>query len=182
MSKIWFTSDTHFGHNRDFMFTPRGFTNIEDHDDTLFALWNELIAPDDEVFHLGDVFLNDNEHGLDILSKLNGKIHIILGNHDTKTRAELFKNCANVVEVTIAKEIKIGKHFFWLCHFPTLTAYEDGKPLSEHLICLHGHTHSPNKFMFDDNPYIYNVNPEAHNNKPVTLDDILEDIKQKKGI
>lgn len=180
MSKIWFTSDTHFGHDRDFMFTARGLTNIEDHDELLFSLWNELVAPDDEVYHLGDVFLLNNEHGLDLLSKLNGKIHIIIGNHDTKTRVELFNQCSNVVEVTQVKELKVGKHYFWLCHYPTLTACEDGKPLSEHLICLHGHLHSGNKFLFPNNPYIYNVNPEAQGNRPVALDDILNDIRNKK--
>ncbi len=180
MTKIWFTSDTHFGHDRDFLFTPRGFTNIKDHDNTLVMLWNDLIAPDDEVYHLGDVFLNNNEHGLEILSKLNGKIHIIVGNHDTKTRIELFKDCANVVEVTLAKQIKIGKHYLWLCHYPTMTDYEDGKPLSEHLICLHGHLHDKKKFTFNNNPYIYNVNPEAHNNRPITFEEILDDIRRKK--
>ena len=61
--KIWFTSDTHFGHIKDFLWSPRGFNSIEEHDEIIIKNWNELVAPEDEVYHLGDVMLNDNEHG-----------------------------------------------------------------------------------------------------------------------
>lgn len=73
--------------------------------------------------------LNDNEHGLECLKKLNGKIHLILGNHDTDNRAILYEECSNIVEICFAKELKIGKYYFWLCHYPTITAnYDDDKP------------------------------------------------------
>ena len=32
MSKIFVTSDTHFGHDRGFLYEPRGFENIQEHD------------------------------------------------------------------------------------------------------------------------------------------------------
>ena len=28
MGNIYFTSDTHFGHNKDFLWSPRGYNNI----------------------------------------------------------------------------------------------------------------------------------------------------------
>lgn len=177
--KIWFISDTHFHHDKNFLYEPRGFNNIYDHDKNIINNWNNMITPFDEVYHLGDVMLEDNEYGLNILKNLNGQIHIILGNHDSDTRAELYKQCANVVEVTYAKRLKIGKHLFWLSHYPTITTYIDKKKTKEHLICLHGHLHDTNKF-YNNNPYIYNVALDAHNNKPVTIEEILEDIKIKK--
>ena len=84
--KIWFTSDTHFGHKKEFLFGPRGFTSSEEHDAAIIEKWNSMIDPCDEVYHLGDIMLGDNEYGIKCLEQLNGRIHIIIGNHDTDTR------------------------------------------------------------------------------------------------
>lgn len=184
--KIWFISDTHFGHIKDFLWSPRGFNSIEEHDEIIIKNWNELVAPEDEVYHLGDVMLNDNEHGLECINRLNGKIHLIVGNHDTSTRIELYKQCPNIVSIDYAKEIKIGKNYFWLCHYPTITAnYDDNKPWAKHLINIHGHTHQTEKFYkikgaSEVNPYMYCVCLDAHNNRPVELNEIIEDIKNQK--
>ena len=101
-NNIWFVSDTHFGHQKDFLFGPRGFTNFEEHDTAIIENWNSVVAPNDEVYHLGDVMLGDNEHGIECLKKLNGKIHILIGNHDTDTRIELYSQCPNVVSIDCA--------------------------------------------------------------------------------
>ena len=177
---IYFTSDTHFCHNKPFLYEPRGFKSIEEHDETIVKNWNSIIKPEDEVYHLGDVMLINNEKGIEYLKSLNGKIHLILGNHCTNTRIELYKTCPNIVSIDYAKEIKIEKYYFWLCHYPTITAnYDDDKPWAKHLINIYGHTHQQSKF-YNDNPYMYCVCLDAHNNYPVSLEQILEDIKNKK--
>jgi len=185
---IYFTSDTHFCHNKPFLYEPRGFKSIEEHDKTIVANWNSIVKSEDEVYLLGDVMLIDNEKGIKYLKSLNGKIHLILGNHCTDTRVELYKTCPNIVSIDYAKEIKIGKNYFWLCHYPTITAnYDDDKPWAKHLINLHGHTHSKEKFYHypseygEMNIYMYNVCLDAHNNKPVELKEIIEDIKEMKN-
>lgn len=58
---IYVTSDTHFCHNKPFIYEDRGFKNIEEMNDTIIENWNKLVKPDDTVIHLGDVMLNDNE-------------------------------------------------------------------------------------------------------------------------
>lgn len=185
--KIWFTSDTHFGHVKDFLWAPRGFNSIEEHDEIIIKNWNEIVNPNDDIYHLGDVMLNDNDHGIECINRLNGRIHLILGNHDTESRIELYKTCPNIVEICHAKELKIGKNYFWLCHYPTITAnYDDDKSWAKHLICLYGHTHQKTKFYTyptEDgsyNPYMYCVCLDAHNNRPVELQEIIDDIKAKK--
>ena len=40
MGRIFVTSDLHFGHDRGFLYEPRGFSNIEDHDEAVIANWN----------------------------------------------------------------------------------------------------------------------------------------------
>ena len=32
---IYLTSDTHFCHNKDFLYEPRGFQSIEEHDEAI---------------------------------------------------------------------------------------------------------------------------------------------------
>ena len=178
--KIWFTSDTHFGHNKEFLYTPRGFNSIEEHDAAIIKNWNELISPQDEVYLLGDVMLNDNEHGLECIKQLNGKIHLILGNHDTQGRVLLYEECSNIIEIVFAIELRVNKNYFFLCHYPVITAnYDDQKPWAKHLINIYGHTHQQNKF-YNENPYMYCVCLDAHNNKPVELNEIINDIREKK--
>ncbi len=126
--------------------------------------------------------LGDNEYGINCLKQLNGHIHIILGNHDSTIRVELYKKCPNIVSIDYALQLKLNKNYFFLCHYPVITSnYDDQKEWTKHLINLHGHTHSKNKF-YSDNCYMYNVGLDSHNNYPVELNEIINDIKEKKDI
>jgi calcineurin-like phosphoesterase family protein len=176
-TKIFFTSDTHFGHVKEFLWGPRGFNSIEEHDEVIIKNWNEVVGPNDEVWHLGDVMLNDNEHGLECLKRLNGKIHLILGNHDTETRIELYKTCPNIVSIDYAKEIKIGKNYFWLCHYPTCVGnFDDNKKIW----CLCGHSHTQDRYA-DMDKKSYHVELDAHQNYPIEIKDIIKDIYDYKS-
>lgn len=178
--KIFFTSDLHFGHNKPFLYIPRGFNSIEEHDETIINNWNSVVDYEDDVYILGDLMLNNNEHGLKCLKRLNGHIHVILGNHDTNGRVGLYEECSNIDEIVFATQLKYNKNYFFLCHYPVITAnYDDQLPWAKHLINLHGHTHSKEKF-FNNNPYMYNVTLDAHNNFPVEINEIINDIREKK--
>ena len=77
---VFFTSDTHFGHDRGFLWAPRGFESSQEHDEEVIRRWNEVVGPEDTVYLLGDLMLNDNEHGIECLKRLNGHINILYGN------------------------------------------------------------------------------------------------------
>lgn len=84
---IWFTSDTHFGHHNMMKFCPatRPYKDAEEMDEQLIKQWNWLIDPNDTVYHLGDFsFHHDPKKPEDIFNSLNGKKHLIKGNHDKK--------------------------------------------------------------------------------------------------
>lgn len=180
MGKIYFTSDTHFCHNKDFCYEPRGFMTIEEMNEAIFNNWNKIVTDEDDIYHLGDVMLNDDEKGMEYLKNLKGKIHIIRGNHDTDTRVEKYLKLPNVVEVTYATVIKYNKVHIYLCHYPTLTAnYDDDKPWHKNLIDFFGHTHQQFNF-FDNNPYMYHVGVDSHNCMPIEIEEALEEIRQKK--
>ena len=173
---IWFSSDTHFGHNRAFLYEPRGFSNIYEHDKTIINNWNSLVDNNDEVYLLGDIMLGDNEYGLKCLKQLKGKIHIIRGNHCTDARMQLYSQCWNVVEITEGQYLKVNGQNFYLCHYPTMTSnLEKTANLKEHTINLFGHTHQKTNF-YQGIPFMYHVGLDSHNCKPVSLEEVLSDI------
>lgn len=180
MNKIFITSDLHFGHNKPFLYEPRGFNSIEEHDEEVIRRWNNVVSPEDEVYILGDLMLNDNEHGIECLKRLNGIKHIITGNHDTDKRIALYKNewydwCGD------AFILKYKKFRFYLSHYPTICSnFDDGKNLRERVINICGHSHSKERFCDWEkyNSAIYHCELDAHDCYPVLLDDIIEDMKQ----
>ena len=179
MNKIYFSSDLHLGHNREFMYKPRGFENIYDHDHAIVEHFNEVMDWNDDLFILGDVMLNDNESGIKLLQQIPGHKHIIIGNHDTDTRVLMYENTYNVQVDGYATVFKYGGLHFYLSHYPTLTSNHDyDKPLKARVINLCGHTHTQNRWADWDKGYIYHCELDAHNCYPILINDIIKDIKQ----
>jgi len=183
MSRIWLTSDLHLGHDKDFIWGPRGFDSVEEHDRKIIENWNELISWDDEVWVLGDLILGDNEAGCRKLNQLAGNIRIIYGNHDSSTRIQMYANIRpTILGMGLAYIYRYQGYHFYLSHYPTITAnYDDDKSLRRQIIGLCGHRHVKDPFYDANNGLIYHVELDAHNNKPILLDNIIEDIKKYKG-
>lgn len=180
MSKIFLTSDTHFGHSKDFLYSPRGFPSIQEHDEAIIANWNSVVGPDDIVYHLGDVMLGDNEHGMECLRRLNGNIKIVSGNHDTDARWASYATLPNVDLLGWAYMLKYRKYHFYLSHYPTITSnYDYDKPLGAKVINLCGHSHTTDPFADSDKGLIYHCEMDAHNCYPVLLDNIVEMMKEE---
>lgn len=175
---IFFTSDLHFCHDREFLYKPRGFDNINQHDQTIIDNWNDIVDDNDLVYVLGDLMLNDNILGCEYFNSLKGYKHIILGNHDTDTRINLYSDIKKVIGIDYATIIKYGKFKFYLSHYPTITSNVDEAHLSQHLFNLYGHTHQKTNF-WNDIPWIYHVGLDSHNCTPVHIDQIIEDCKAK---
>ncbi len=51
-------------------------------DEELIKAWNNVVLEEDEVYHMGDFSLTNDEKTNKILQRLNGKIHLIKGNHE----------------------------------------------------------------------------------------------------
>lgn len=180
MNEIYITSDLHFGHSRNFVYEPRGFKTIWEHDKKIIENWNSVVDMTDDVYLLGDVMLGDNNYGLSCLKQLNGRIHIIRGNHDTDARLALYKNCYNVVEVCDAKYLKAENQMFFLSHYPSLTAnWDTDKPLKSRIINLCGHVHTKDRWNDWDKGLIYHCEVDAHECKPINIKNIIEDIKEQ---
>lgn len=174
---IWLSSDLHFCHNKDFIYERRGFHSIQEMDEAIVRNFNEAVAWDDDLYILGDIMLNDNDKGIRLLRQLPGNIHILIGNHDTSNRVELYRQEPRITVEGYATVLKYQKYNFYLCHYPTLTAnLDDDKSLTKRPLCLAGHTHSTKLFEPCGS---YNVALDAHENYPVAIDQIIYDLKYK---
>ena len=90
---MYFTADTHFGHR--FITRHRGFGDspqaIHEMDEALIERWNSKVERNADVFHLGDLSFRKEGETCGILGRLNGRIHLVCGNHDHKRISEMVK-------------------------------------------------------------------------------------------
>lgn len=184
---IYFTSDTHFCHDRDFIWGHRGFKSCAEANEAIINNWNSTVNADDEVYMLGDFFFgNDIDYIESTLNKLNGKIHLIIGNHDTETKLNMIyrKHPEKIVSIDYATLVKYNKISIYCSHYPTVTVDPKYARFGKSVINAFGHTHDDNKFYVDDagntNQYMYNVALDAHNNQLVSIETLINDVRNYK--
>lgn len=176
--KIYLTSDLHFGHDREFIWKVRGYDSVEHMNTRQVEKWNAIVDSDDDVYVLGDVVLGDPKN-IEYVRRLNGEIHIVLGNHDTLTREQMYRELPNVVEVAeVGIRLKYKKYHFVLTHYPMLTGNLEKESLKQMSLNLYGHTHQLTNF-YNDMPFMYHVGVDSHNGYPVLVDDIIEEMNKK---
>lgn len=160
---IYFTADTHFGHDAIRTLADRPFATVEAMDNELVHRWNTIVKPGDTVWHVGDFAHRSSKSIADYRSRLNGTIHLVLGNHDTTIsgkNASLFASVQTMAEVNT-----VGKTII-LCHYP-LREWDKAWRGAWH---LHGHVHG----RFDEDIYGHSldVGVDSHNYQPINLDRI----------
>ena len=79
---IWFTSDLHFGHRNIIKYCNRLWNTVEEMDEALIHNWNSVVGKNDIGVDLGDFAFASNQRWRELVSRLNGKHYLILGNHD----------------------------------------------------------------------------------------------------
>lgn len=81
---IWFTSDTHFGHENVLKFTGRPWETIWQMNDAIVDSINGRVAVDDELYILGDFSFKMTAQDAYALRKRIAcrRIHLVPGNHD----------------------------------------------------------------------------------------------------
>jgi calcineurin-like phosphoesterase family protein len=169
---IYFSSDLHFCHDKPFIYESRGFRNIQEHDETLVERFNSVVKPDDTLYLLGDILMGgDVNQAKQYFLRLNGKKIIILGNHDSEKKIAAYEEAAE--KIVYADQIKCGKRYFYLSHYPTLVNNQDIYPK---VVNLCGHTHTRNRWENADMG-CYHVEVDAHFCYPVSLDEIREEFQ-----
>ena len=175
---LYFTSDLHFNHDKDFIYEPRGFRSVMESNETLIKNWNSVVRPYDDIYVLGDFFLGiDLDYVINTIKILKGRIHLVRGNHDTDAKLTLYEKMPNIVEMAYTTPLDFEGRHFLLTHYPTITANLNDT-VETAVFNLHGHTHSKDKF-YQGRPYMYNVAVDAQNNKPVSINQIMNDIDER---
>lgn len=177
MPNIWLSSDYHFNHDREFIWKARGFNSVEEMNEEILRRHNSLVAPNDTIYILGDLMLGSKDkESMELVSYMNGNKIVVTGNHDSPKRRLAYEE--DIGKVYDATTLKYRGYHFYLSHYPTITSNLEKESLKQCIINLHGHTHSSSKFYYDL-PYCYHCGVDAHNCYPVSIDDIIEEIKQK---
>lgn len=119
---MYFIGDTHFGHKNILAYDNRPFSSIEHHDGEIIRRWNNKVTDmNADVYMLGDVSWYGVEKTVEILNQLNGKKHLIVGNHDhALLKSKAFRDC--FVEIVDYKELYLDKKTaIVLSHYPIPT-------------------------------------------------------------
>lgn len=169
--RFW-TSDTHFGHANIIKYCNRPFADVYAMDAELIWRWNQVVKPEDEVFHLGDFAFANRNRVEDLLSKLNGRKFLVAGNHDPKGTI----NANGWTGVYAMETILLGNQVrAEMIHNPA-------KASGTWKLILHGHQHGFTTSLHDFNP-----NPEykyidcgvdaGWSYTPVSEDQIIERVR-----
>ena len=173
---IYFTSDLHFNHDQPFIYEARGYNNVEEMNLAQIWRFNRTVQPNDECWILGDLIMGELAEGKRYLRELQGKIHVVIENHDSAKRVSFYQDLG--WDCHPAAYWKYNKYQFYLSHFPAYcyNLYDGDKGLKNILINLHGHTHSVEKFFAGLYP-MYHVGIDAHR-YPISIEQIITDIKE----
>lgn len=114
----YYIADMHLGHANILRLSNRPFKNVEEMDKKLIENWNNVVKETDDVYIVGDLIYKSQKGYEDYLSKLNGRKHLIVGNHDIK----MLKNQDIInkyfVSVNDILTVNDGKYTIILCHYP----------------------------------------------------------------
>lgn len=174
---IFFTSDHHFGHNNIIKYSNRPFETVEEMDEELIKRWNSKIAPNDIVYHLGDVAMSKNPEAVgEILNRLNGKIHLIKGNHESSA-------------------LRFKGRFTWIKDYHELKVVDEDAPNGSRKIILlhyamkvwrssfrgtwHLYGHSHGSLPDDPNSLSFDVGVDCHDYYPLSYEEVKSIMNKK---
>lgn len=174
-NRIFFTSDTHFGHKNSIKYCNRPFSSVEEMDETLINNWNSVVSPESDVYHLGDFAFAGISRTKEILDQLNGRIHLIKGNHDRKITNQLrseFVWVRDYYELKIKdKDANRGNQSIILLHYAMRT-WDKAHHGSWH---LYGHSHG----SIQDFGKSFDCGVDAQNYRPISYEEVKEKMKTK---
>ncbi len=155
MSAVFFSADTHFRHK--LVAGHRGFTSSAEHDEAVISRWNQLVRPDDLVWHLGDVGLGSETRVLEQAARLNGRKQLVTGNHDPcwpghrdarkhqRRWLEVFESVQAFAKVRLDGRMVLLSHMPYEGDHVGEDRHTQFRLRDEGAWLLHGHTHLANR-------------------------------------
>jgi len=115
-------SDTHFGHANIIKHCDRPFESVEHMNATMLNNWNAVVSDKDTVYHLGDFMSfkkKEYEASKETVSKLNGNILLVKGNHDVlDLESSSPFNKPKAKFLPLIHNLKYNKRKLVLSHYP----------------------------------------------------------------
>ncbi len=193
---IWFTSDQHYWHENIIKYCNRPYANAAEMNESLIANYNQLVKPEDTVYHLGDFSMAFRPVET-YVHRLNGTKHLIAGNHDfcsylhKKSRTSDghvmwtnkyiecgFTSVSTEGLITIAGQEVLMHHMPYNGDHGVNDRYTEHRPKDEGKWLLHGHLHG--KYKTKD--HMIDVGVDVWDFKPVSIDTIASIIlKETRG-
>jgi len=139
-------------------------------DQVMIERWNEVVGRNDNVYHLGDFALAKKDRIREILSSLNGRIHLIRGNHDGEIKGDLIKEFVWVKdyhEVKILDDQIDTKIPIIMSHYP----FETWNKSHWGSWALHGHCHND---LPDRGKRRIDVGVDGHDFRPLSFEDVRD--------
>ena len=165
---IFLTSDNHFNHGNIIAYCNRPFTCAKQAREDMIVRWNHTVTPNDEVHVLGDFIMGLSETVGEILPRLNGRITLIRGNHDTRIKLEEYAKFPQKIDVRDMNVFNYDGFTVVETHYPitmesavALTGVPENK-----IILVHGHTHDLDPFY---NGEQFNASVDVTNFCPVPI-------------
>ena len=179
---VFFTSDTHFDHTSILRHCNRPFDNIEEMNQALIENWNRVVGKNDLVFHLGDFAFGGAEVWNRFLDQLNGRIVLVVGNHDIyHLRAEMIERFE---QVAFELYVVIDNQPIFLNHHPFLSYGDSHGKVWQ----LFGHVHTRGNGVGKEKdkqrlPLLmatqYDVGVDNNNYTPVSFERVKEIINAR---
>ncbi len=116
---IFYIADTHFGDERVMRLARRPYDSLTEMNEALISNWNNAVSPQDTVYIVGDFAIDDEN--AQVIERLNGEKHLILGNHDKALTEKALKAFASVNTILTITD---NGRSVCLCHYP-LMSYEN---------------------------------------------------------
>lgn len=168
MSNIFFTSDHHFGHHGIIKLAKRPFESVAEMNEVMIEKWNEKIKKNDMVYHLGDIGLLSSSKLKIILDKLNGRIHLVKGNHDNFNNecASRFEWIKDYHELKLPDPDSANNRLIVMMHYPLITWR--GKYSGAYHLFGHSHGGLP----VNTKRKAIDVGVDCHNFHPISYEEV----------
>jgi calcineurin-like phosphoesterase family protein len=172
--KYFFSSDFHFNHVNILTYSKRPFKNVEEMNETIITNWNSRVSPNDVGFFLGDFVFGGESEVARFLSRLNGTINIIFGNHDKSLRNFAKHVVLNKVNyLGDYAEVTINGQFIVLSHY----AFRVWNRSHYGSYNLYAHSHG--SLPDDPNARAIDVGVDCHNFYPISFEQVAAIMEKK---
>lgn len=178
----WLTSDTHFNHRNIISYCDRPFFDVLHMNRSLIDSWNNVVAPQDTVYHLGDIGFSTPQNLEEIFFALNGRKIFIKGNHDTGSILEKLSadGCYHEHMILSFMDSNGKMRNIYMVHNPMTYFVNCRYNHSKNDLLLYGHVHehaaSGLHYVKNGERKIlaYHVGVDTNDYRPVNLNKIVD--------